>query len=56
MMRNQLTQRQETLKTERQLLLSGPHTAEQLVAEARGTIDQKEGHPQGLQVRFHILI
>lgn len=43
-----------TLKTERQLLIGRLRTAEQLVAEARGTVDQKEGHLQGLQVSSHI--
>lgn len=38
------------LKTDRQLLISRVGTAEQLLAEARRAIEQKEGHLQGLQV------
>lgn len=38
------------LKTDRQLLISRLGTAEQLLAEARRAVDQKEGHLQGLQV------
>ena len=38
------------LKTDRQLLISRVGTTEQLLAEARQDIEQKEGHLQGLQV------
>lgn len=38
------------LKTDRQLLISRVGAVEQMLAEARRAVDQKEGHLQGLQV------
>lgn len=38
------------LKTDRQLLISRVSASEQMLAEARRAVDQKEGHLQGLQV------
>lgn len=42
------------LKTDRQLLTAMLNNVEQLLAEARSAVHQKEGHLQGLQVHLYL--